>query len=358
MSIVTPVVLSGGAGTRLWPSSLRANPKQFQTLTGERSLLRLALERVAAGPASPFGPAIVVGAQAHAELIRRELGGVDPEPMLVLEPVGRNTAACAAVAALLVAERAGPEALLLLAPADHHMDDEAAFAAAATAALVAARDGWIVTFGITPSHPDTGLGYVRAGAPLGAVFEAEAFVEKPDLATAKRYLAEGGYFWNGGYFLFRADRMIQELQARQPAILQACRAALAGADRSGGVVRLDPDAFAACPSDSIDYAVMEGASKVAVAPLRLGWSDLGSWASVWDSAPRDADANAASGDVLLMGSSGCLVQSDGPTVAVVDGTDLIVIVKDGRVLVAPRASAQKVKAVVEALKAAGREDLL
>ncbi len=215
-----------------------------------------------------------------------------------------------------------------------------------------------MTFGIAPSAPATGLGYVRAGRPLGQVLEAAAFVEKPDLATAQRYLDDGGYYWNGGYFLFRASRMLEDFRERQPQILKACQSALDAAAREKDTIALGASAFAACPVDSIDYAIMEDAERVAVAPLRLGWSDLGAWDSVWEAVAKDAQGNAAVGDVVLLGSSGCLVRSDGPTVAVVELQDLIVVAKDGMVLVAPRARAQSVKGVVEALRAAGREDLL
>ena len=357
MSIVTPVVLSGGAGTRLWPASRAAHPKQLHRLVGDVSLMQATLARVAPGPGSPFGPAVVIGNHAYAEQTRAQFEGLDPEPLLILEPFGRNTAACAAVAAAWKAE-SDPEGLILLAAADHHMPDPAPFRRAVASAVEAARSGRIVTFGVKPSHPETGYGYIRQGAPLGEVFEAAAFVEKPDVATAEGYLADGGYYWNAGYFLFRADRMLEEMDRLQPAIAQASRAALAAARRTPGVIALDAAAFEACPSDSIDYAIMEKTPLVAMAPVDAAWSDLGSWAAIWDASPKGPGGHVLSGDTVVIGGQGCLVHSDGPTVAVVDGLDLIVVVKDGAVLVAPRRGAQRVKAVVEALKAAGRHDLL
>jgi mannose-1-phosphate guanylyltransferase/mannose-1-phosphate guanylyltransferase/mannose-6-phosphate isomerase len=305
-----------------------------------------------------FGTAVIITNVAHADETRRQLGRLEPTPRLILEPVGRNTAACAAVAALWKARQGEPQGLVLLAASDHHMPDPSAFRRAVAAAMDAAQDGWLVTFGIKPAWPETGYGYVRKGAALGAIFEAAAFVEKPDLATAEGYLADGGYYWNASYFLFRADRMIEELERRQPAILQAAEASLAAASETEGAIALDADAFAACPSDSIDYAVMEKADRVALSTVDAAWSDLGSWDSIWDASPKDAAGNASTGEVLFHDTQGCLVRTDGPVVAVIDAQDLIVIVENGAVLVAPRRSAQKVKAVVEALKRAGREDLI
>jgi mannose-1-phosphate guanylyltransferase/mannose-6-phosphate isomerase len=354
--IVHPVVMSGGAGTRLWPASRAADPKQFHALVGDRTLLRQAVDRL--NLPGLFARPLVVCNQAHADLVRGQFGAGPEAPRLMLEPVGRNTAACAAAAAILIAE-SDPSALILLAPADHLMADPAPFQRAVAGAVEAAAEGRLVTFGIAPTRPETGYGYVRAGAPLGAVFEAAAFVEKPDLATAQAYVDDGGYLWNAGYFLFRADRMIEEMARLQPDILRQARMAVETGARDGDTLALEPAAFAACPSDSLDYAVMEKARDVAVAPVAgAGWDDLGSWAAVWDAAGKDAAGNAASGPAVLVDARDCLVRSDGPMVAVCDVEDLIVVVDKGAVLVTRRGSAQKVKAVVEALKAAGRQDLL
>jgi mannose-1-phosphate guanylyltransferase/mannose-6-phosphate isomerase len=216
-----------------------------------------------------------------------------------------------------------------------------------------------VTLGVTPTRPETGYGYIRMGEPTDGVFAAEAFVEKPDAGTAQRYLDDGGYVWNAGYFLFRADRMLEEMARFQPAILAACEAAVAkAAPRGADAILLDPEAFATCPSDSIDYAIMEKAERIAVAPMDAGWSDLGSWQAVWEASARDGAGNAVAGPAVLEGSEGCLVQSDGPLVAAVGVRDLVIVVSGGAVLVAPRDQAQQVKALVERLKAEGREDLL
>lgn len=351
--IVHPVIMSGGAGTRLWPTSRAASPKQFHALVGGDSLLARAVSRLARP--GLFGRPLVVCNRAHAEGVRAQLGDA---PRLMLEPVGRNTAACAAAAALLIAED-DPQGLVLLAPADHLMTDPAVFQDAVASAREAAIAGRLVTFGIAPTRPETGYGYIRTGAPLGAVLEAAAFVEKPDLATAQAYVAEGGYLWNAGYFLFRADRMIEEMERLQPAILRQARAAVAAGVRDGDSLALDPEAFAACPSDSLDYAIMEKAERVAVAPVSgAGWDDLGSWAAVWDASAKDEAGNAVAGPAIVVEAKNCLVRSDGPMVTVCDVEDLIVVVSDGGVLVTRKDSAQKVKAVVDALKAAGRTDLL
>ncbi len=358
MPVVTPVVLSGGAGTRLWPASRVASPKQLHRLVGDYSLLQGTLKRVSQGADAPFGPGVVICNRAYAQETRQQLAGIDPAPLLILEPFGRNTAACAAVAAAWKIQEGDPEGLVLLAASDHHMADPAPFRRAVAAAVDAAIEGWIVTFGIKPTAPETGFGYVRRGPALGGVFESAGFVEKPDLETARSYLADGSYYWNASYFLFRADRMWREMEERQPRIAEAAMAALKAGERRDGMIHLDETAFDACPSDSIDYAVMEKADRIALAPVDADWSDLGSWAAIWEASAKDAAGNAVAGEAVLLGSSGCLVNSDGPMVAVIDGLDLVVVVKDGAVLVAPRNQAQKVKAVVEALKAAGRADLL
>jgi mannose-1-phosphate guanylyltransferase/mannose-6-phosphate isomerase len=354
-SLVHPVIMSGGAGQRLWPASRAANPKQFHALAGDATLLSRALGRMRRE--GLFAPPVIVCNAAHATAVRAELGPQAAGARLVLEPMGRNTAACAAAAAVLIGEQ-DPEALILLAPADHLMADPLPFQAAVEAAREAASAGRLVTFGIAPTRPETGYGYIRPGAALGPVHEAAQFVEKPDAATAERYVAEG-YLWNAGYFLFRADRMIEEMGRQQPEILRQARAAVRAASRNGaGEVALDRDAFAACPSDSLDYAVMEKAEGVAVAPVSgAGWDDLGSWAAVWDASAKDAAGNASPAEAVLVEAAGNLVISDGPTVALCGVEDLVVVVSQGAVLVTRRDACQKVKQVVEALKGSGRSTL-
>jgi mannose-1-phosphate guanylyltransferase/mannose-1-phosphate guanylyltransferase/mannose-6-phosphate isomerase len=349
--------MSGGAGSRLWPLSRQAAPKQLHALLGERSLLRETLDRLASAP-QVFGQPVVVCNATHEQAVRAQFDGLDPAPRLILEPVGRNTAACAAIAAGWAAERIGREALVLLAPADHLIASAGAFAGAVSRAVPAAREGQLVTLGVRPTHPETGYGYIRLGPPLGGIFEAAEFVEKPDAATAERYLAHGGYLWNAGYFLFRADRMLEEMARLQPEIAARAAEALRLGRATEGAVALDAEAFAAAPSDSVDYAVMEKTGRVAVAPLETGWSDVGSWAAVWEALAKDGAGNALSGDVLALDASGCLIRSEGPTVAVCGARDLVVIATGDAVLVVPRDQSQRVKAVVEQLKGRGRGDLL
>jgi len=351
---ITPVLLSGGSGTRLWPVSRRAHPKQLLPLIDEQTMLRGTLDRVKdlAGITQP----LVVGNRAHADLISAELrdSGFDPSRM-VLEPMGRNTAPAAASAALLLTE-AGDDPLMLLLPADHVIGDTDAFlATAARGAALAAQD-YLVAFGVVPTYAETGYGYIRKGEPLDdGVTRVAEFVEKPDEATAEAYLANGDHLWNSGIFFFRASRYLEELEARQPAIVAACRRALSAADRSHGI-RLDATAFRSSPSISIDYAVMEHTTDAVVIPLDFGWSDVGSWSSVWDIGAGDEHGNVIVGDVYASDVTGSYLRSDHRLVAAVGITDMLVIETVDAVLVAPRDRAQDIKSVVESLRAEGRRE--
>ncbi len=346
---ITPVILSGGSGTRLWPLSRTGRPKQLLALTHAETMLQLTARR--SNDPQAFEAPIVVANAAHADQIEAQLAEVGVTPAaLVLEPVARNTAPAIALAALAVA----PDALLLVMPSDHVIADVDAFRAAIGAATPLAAEGWLVTFGIAPQAPDTGYGYIRTGAPLAdGVQRVERFVEKPDRATAEAYLAEGCYAWNGGIFLFRADAYLAALEAHGPEIAAASRASIAAAHREGTRLFPEAKAFAASPSDSIDYAVMEKASRVAVAPVDMGWSDVGSWDALHDIAVKDAGNNAHHGEVVAIDTSGCLIRSQGPLVAAVGVKDLIVIATGDAVLIMPRGSSQEVKRAVEELKKSG-----
>jgi mannose-1-phosphate guanylyltransferase/mannose-6-phosphate isomerase len=352
MTLITPVIMSGGAGTRLWPASRTARPKQLHALTGEKTLLRDTLERLAAAP-DLFSAPVVVCSAAHESLVSEQLADLLHPPRLILEPMGRNTAACAAVVAFWVADQGDPERLVLLAPADHLVSSAPAFAEALRRAVPAAREGRLVSLGIRPTHPETGYGYIRLGEPYGEVFEAAQFVEKPDRQTAERYLE------HGGYFLFRADRMIEEMKRLAPEIAARAREAVsrAGATTAGGLL-LDSETFAAAPSDSIDYAIMEKTDRIAVAPLDAGWSDVGSWASIWENSARDERGNATIGDVMAIDADGCLIRTDGPMVAAVAVKDLVIIAAEGAVLVVSRSETQDVKKIVNRLAELKRRDLL
>ena len=355
---IIPVVMSGGTGSRLWPISREAGPKQLHAFGGARTLLQQTLDRFTRAP-ELFGPPIVVCGARHEALVREQFAGQPEPPRLILEPVGRNTAACAAVAAYWVGRQAGADRLILLAPADHLIVSPAAFAEAVRRAAPAAREGDLVSLGVRPTHPETGYGYIRLGAPRGEAFEVAQFVEKPGRDIAERYLAHGGYLWNGGYFLFRADRMIEEMERLAPEIAARAREAIErGEVGAGGDLALDPAAFAAAPADSIDYAVMEKADRIAVIPLDAGWSDVGSWSSVWEISAKDPNGNVLTGDVLAVGSQGCLLRSEGPTIAVAGVTDLVIVATKDAILVTPRREAQKVKDIVAELHRMKRDDLL
>jgi mannose-1-phosphate guanylyltransferase/mannose-6-phosphate isomerase len=352
---LVPVILSGGSGTRLWPLSRGSYPKQFLNLTGPQSLIQQTAARAAG--LTRAAPIVICSAE-HRFLVAEQLRGQAPgaPPRIVLEPVARNTAPAVAVAALLVAEQS-PEALLLILAADHAIADVAAFGRAVDAACAAARAGHLATFGMRPSHPETGYGYIKPGAALAmpGAHAVEKFIEKPNAATAATYLAQG-YLWNSGCFVFRAGDIIAEFTTHAPAVLEAARAAIAASSTDLDFLRLDQAAFAAAPSISIDYAVMEKTSRAAVVQADIGWSDIGSYGALWDVGAKDAAGNVTGGDVLVQDSTNCLVRSDGMLTAVLGMRDAVVVTSADAVLVCPRDRAQDVKAIVDALKARGRKE--
>ena len=345
MTKITPVILSGGSGTRLWPLSTDARPKQFLPLAGPESMYAATLARC--GDGTRFAKPIIVGAERHAGLLAAE---ATDDARIILEPVARNTAPAIALAALA----AGPHALLLVMPSDHVIADLDAFLNAVDFAVPAAAAGWLATFGIEPTGPETGFGYIAMGEPLAeasGVRRAARFIEKPELARAEAMLAAGDHVWNAGIFLLRADQLLAELGAHAPAMLAACEAAMAGAVHDGALVRPDAAAFAACPSDSIDYAVMERADRVAVMPVSCGWSDVGSWDALAELGPHDEGGNRLSGDVLALDSADNLVLADGVTVTLSGVANMIVVATAGEVMIVPRGRSQDVKRIVEAMKA-------
>ena len=350
-TLITPVILSGGSGTRLWPLSRSKKPKQLLALTGERTMLQMTAARCA--DPLRFGKAIIVTNALHAEEIAAQTRDEAPAA-IILEPAGRNTAPAIALAAM----EASPDAALLVMPSDHVIDDVAAFHAAIDAAMPLVRDGWLVTFGITPDKPETGYGYIRRGETVApGVQKVDAFVEKPDLARATSYVEAGNYSWNGGIFLFRADAYLAVLRQFEPAMVEAVAAALAGAERDGPTIHPASAAFLACSSESIDYAVMEKAERVAVVPVEMGWSDVGSWDALYALGMDDAKGNVVSGDVVAIDTRDCLIRSEGPVVTTVGVHDLIVVATRDAVMILPRGASQEVKRVVEALKAQGHETL-
>jgi mannose-1-phosphate guanylyltransferase/mannose-6-phosphate isomerase len=352
VSKITPVLMSGGAGTRLWPLSRRARPKQFHALGGTRTLIQDTALRFTT---DAFGPPMVICSVSHADLVRDQLAEVGVTASLILEPEGRNTGAAAAVAAV-VAHQEGRELVLLLS-ADARVADPAALRAAIAAGTAAAEAGALVIFGITPTAPDTGYGYIRAEAAEGSVRKVAAFVEKPDLATAQRYVADPDYSWNAGIFLFRPDAFLAEADRLAPDLAAAARAAVAGAVRAGDAIRLGA-AFLASPSVPVDVAVFEKTDKAMVVAADIGWSDVGAYDALWAEGAKDPAGNVLQGPAIAADSSGSLVISDGPTVVLAGVEDLAVIVESGVVLVTRRDAPGAVRAAVEAVKKAGREDLL
>ncbi len=353
--MLIPVILSGGAGTRLWPLSREHHPKQFLPLVGEQTMLQDTVLRL--GGLGAGGP-IVVCNEHHRFLVAEQLRQIGVAPTaIMLEPVGRNTAPAVAIAALAALQStAGESAMLLVLPADHLLRDVAAFCAAVRRGLAAAHAGKLVTFGVVPTHAETGYGYIRRGAGEGPAYPIAEFVEKPDAERAARYVASGEYLWNSGMFLFGARRYLDELARFAPAMLDASRAALAGAKRDLDFTRLEPADFARCPGDSIDYAVMEKTHDAVVVPLDAGWSDVGSWSALQDSTPADANGNVTRGDVVSEDSSGCYLYSTQRLVATVGLKDHVVVETKDAVLVAPKSRVQDVKNLVARLKAEGRSE--
>lgn len=351
MSSIQPVILSGGSGTRLWPLSREAYPKQFLPLAGELTMLQATWKRVA--PIAARGP-LVIANEEHRFVAAEQLQQVGAEPAaIILEPVGRNTAPAIAVAAL-EATRDGADALLLVLPSDHVITNETAFRSAVQAAAAAAEAGKLVTFGIVPTGPETGYGYIKAadGQGLRAV---ERFVEKPDLGTATGYVSSGQYYWNSGMFLFKASRYVQELERFQPTMLAGSRQAWQQARRDADFTRLDKDAFTAVPSDSIDYAVMEKTADAVVIPLDAGWNDVGSWTALRDVSQQDGDGNAHQGDVIAIDCRNTYAYAQ-RLVALVGLDDVVVVETDDAVLVGKADRMQDVKTVVAQLKAEGRSE--
>ena len=345
MTHLYPVLLSGGSGTRLWPLSREAYPKQFLPLVGEETMVQATWIRVASLAA---GAPIVVANEEHRFLVAEQLRQIGaPTPAILLEPMGRNTAPAIAAAALQALTE-GEDPLLLVLPSDHVVRDEAGFRNAVVAAIPAAEAGALVTFGIVPDSPETGFGYIQAEAGSG-LRKVLRFVEKPDAVTAQSYLDEGGYYWNSGMFLFRASRVLEELRRFRPDIVQAVQAAFDTAKRDGDFIRLDKDAFAASPSDSIDYAVMEKTDHAMVLPVDIGWSDVGSWSALWDVAERDSSGNAHHGDVIAVDSRNSYAYAQ-RLVALVGVDDIVVVDTPDAVLVAHKDRVQDVKLVVAQLK--------
>jgi mannose-1-phosphate guanylyltransferase/mannose-6-phosphate isomerase len=356
MNMLIPVILSGGAGTRLWPLSRELYPKQFLPLVGDVTMLQDTIQRLDGLDAK--GP-IVVCNENHRFIVAEQLRQHAVVPTaIVLEPVGRNTAPAVAIAALaaLKGQPASADPLLLVLPADHLLRDVGAFQAAVRVGVESAQAGKLVTFGVIPDKPETGYGYIRRAAIEATAYPIEEFVEKPDFVKAQEYVASGQYFWNSGMFLFGARRYLRELELHAPQMLASCRAAYAASSGDLDFTRLSTEEFSRCPSDSIDYAVMEKTRDAVVVPLDAGWSDVGSWSALHESLDADGDGNVLRGDVVVEDSSGCYLYSSERLVATVGLQDHVVIETKDAVLVAPKARVQEVKALVNRLKQLGRSE--
>ena len=353
--MLTPIIMAGGTGSRLWPLSRQLHPKQFLSLADNKlSMLQATIARLSGLEAQPLQ---LICNEEHRFLAAEQLRqlGMDNSTIL-LEPVGRNTAPAIALAALQAINNGEDPTLLILA-ADHLIQDTAAFHHSIAQALPLAEAGKLVTFGIVPTQPETGYGYVERGQALnGGGFTVRQFVEKPDLATAKSYIEQGDYFWNSGMFMFKASCYLEELARHRPDIFEACKKAFAKGSQDMNFVRIDADIFSSCPDESIDYAVMEKTDHAVMVPLDAGWSDIGSWSALWDVSEKDASGNVLKGDVLSHATNNSYVNAESRLVALVGVEDLIVVETKDAVLVAHRDQVQEVKNIVEQLKSSDRTE--
>ncbi|QGY39178.1 mannose-1-phosphate guanylyltransferase/mannose-6-phosphate isomerase [Pseudodesulfovibrio cashew] len=351
--MLQPVILCGGKGSRLWPMSRTLYPKQFIEVSEGRMLFGEALER-ARGFEDAVGPIIVCN-EDHRFLVAEELRRQSVTGQLVLEPVGRNTAPAVAVAAFLCREE---DPVMFVAPADHAIGRDGNLNDAVRAACLRAEEGRFVTFGVTPSHPNTGYGYIRKGADVAdGVAEVRQFVEKPDQETAEQYVASGEYFWNSGMFLFKASSYLDALKEHAPAMFEACEKAVAGRYDDLDFIRLDKEAFEQCPADSIDYAIMEKVSGIEVAPIDQEWLDLGTWSSLHEIHDKDESGNSLLGDVVAEDTHNCYVRSSDRLVVTLGLEDTTVVETPDAILVAPHDKLDGMKRVISRLKAAGRAEV-
>jgi mannose-1-phosphate guanylyltransferase/mannose-6-phosphate isomerase len=352
---MVPVILSGGSGTRLWPYSRSAYPKQFLPLVSERTMLQETVLRF-----NESDTPIVVCNEEHRFMVAEQLRSIDVQAnSIILEPVGRNTAPAIELAALRVLQK--EDQLLIVLPADHIIPDLDAFLAAVSTAESAAMQGDLVTFGVVPTYAETGYGYLKAGdARVGSseVFSVDQFLEKPNVKNASKYIECGDYFWNSGMFLFKASRYIEELQKHAPEMVAACRAALELATDDLDFVRVDKSSFEACPSDSIDYAVMEKTDRAVMVPLDAGWNDVGSWASLWSASEKDENGNSIKGDVIAEDTTDCYIQGESKLIATVGLESVVVVQTDDTILVATKDKVHNVKQIVERLKQMDRPETM
>ena len=348
--MITPVILAGGSGTRLWPLSRAGHPKQFLALNGDKTLLQQTIERLADLPTTA---PITICNEEHRFFVAEQMREISALGKIILEPVGRNTAPAIALAALAVKDN---DPLLLVLAADHVVADQRAFTEAVMQAVPLAEDGRLVTFGIVPTAPHTGYGYIEAGDPVHGAYFVASFKEKPDAETADQYLSQGGCFWNSGMFIFRASRYLEELEFHRPDIAAACEKAMGDTSSDLDFIRIDKEAFAACPDDSIDYSVMEKTKDAVVVPMNAGWNDIGSWSSLWDVGDKDVCGNKVSGDVILYDSNNSYIRADDKLVAAVGIDNLVVVSTKDALLVAHKDRVQDAKRVANKLREDGRTE--
>ena len=339
------VIMAGGSGTRLWPLSRAAHPKQFLALHGDGTMLQATVKRL---DGLDIQSSVTICNEEHRFFVAEQLREINRLGSIILEPVGRNTAPAIALAAFSSQE--GEDPLLLVLAADHVIQDQAAFTKTIMAAIPLAESGKLVTFGIVAHEPDTGYGYIKKGVPQAAGFSVDAFVEKPSIEVAKEYLESGDYFWNSGMFLFRASRYLEELKKFRGDIYESCKAVMAGAESDLDFLRINKEKFESCPSQSVDYAVMENTDDAVVVPMDAGWSDIGSWSSLWDISNKDSNGNAIHGDVILHESNNSYIRTDKKLVAAIGVDNLVIVSTKDVLVVAHKDSVQNVKVIYENLK--------
>ena len=347
--MIKAVLMAGGSGTRLWPLSRAGHPKQFFSVNSDGTMLQSTMKRI---QGLDISSSVTICNEDHRFFVAEQLREIDKLDSVILEPIGRNTAPAIALAALL----ADDDPLLLVLAADHAIKDEVAFTSAVNNAVPLAESGKLVTFGIVPNEPHSGYGYIKKGKPQATGYMVDKFVEKPSLEKAKVYLDSGDYFWNSGMFLFKASRYLEELKKFRPDIYEACHASIKNTETDLDFLRVTKEKFIECPSESIDYAVMEKTADAVVVPMDAGWSDIGSWSSLWSVSDKDENGNAFEGDVIIHKSEGCYIRSSDRLVAAVGVEDLVIVDTKDALMVAHKDAVQDAKIIAQKLKADGRSE--